>query len=476
MTISLKWRIAASYALLLIAVLIATSGIVAWRFQAILYGEARARVNGVMREIVAAAQPQPNPFSIENVASDSLTQLFNSNNLATWESPTTFVQVDSPAGYPLAKTSNLGAVSIPPNPNLDGANASGFRTIDLSGRSFLVEDRLLRSGNFAAIVHVAEPLDEVHRTFEETRQATMLVLAVAAIAVIGLSILLASEALDPIARLTRAMGEIRSDRLDLRLRWPARKDEIGELTRSFDDLLGRLEEAFARERQFISDASHELKTPLTSINANAQLLLRWGDRDVTIRRESLETIVNESGSLANMVNGMLTLAKADRGDAIPKEPLRLANIAADAVRSSAQRAAEKSLKLNIEGLEDPVLVLGDATLLRQLIGNLIDNAIKFTETGSVDVHVAGDTSKAWVEVDDTGSGIPEEEWPSIFDRFYRSDKARSRDIPGTGLGLAIVRSIARVHDGTVSIARGPKGGAQFRVTFPCLHDSLTDIS
>lgn len=476
MRISLKWRIAASYAALLIVVLVATNSIIAWRFQSILYNEARARVDNVMREIVQAAQPQPNPFAIQDLASDSITQLFNSNNLSTWESPTTFIQVDSPSGYPLAKTTNLGASRIPPNTSLDPSHDSDFRTVSLDGRPFLVEDRIIRSGPFAAIVHVAEPLDAVNRTFAQTRRAILLVLAFAAAAVIAISVALASQAIGPITRLSQAMREIRSDRLHLRLRWPKRNDEIGELTDSFDDLLARLDEAFARERQFISDASHELKTPLTSINANAQLLLRWGDRHEKIRRESLETIADESASLAGMVNGMLTLAKADRGDAIPKEPVSLGDLAAEAVRSASQRAAEKGLTLNLDEPKEPVVVLADASLLRQLIGNLIDNAIKFTEKGRIDVRVSGDIAHAWVEIDDSGPGIPEEEWPHVFDRFYRADKARSRDIPGTGLGLAIVRSIARVHSGTVSIARGTNGGARFRATLPRVTGGLTEIS
>ena len=134
-------------------------------------------------------------------------------------------------------------------------------------------------------------------------------------------------------RLALAGGSVDGRRRGLALR--RRRDEIGRLATSFNDLLARLAEAFARERQFISDASHELKTPLTSINANAQMLLRWGDQDPTIRRESLETIARESADLAGMVNGMLTLAKADRGDEIPKEPLSLAQIASEVVQNAA---------------------------------------------------------------------------------------------------------------------------------------------
>jgi signal transduction histidine kinase len=473
---SLKWQIAASYCALLIVVMAIVAGLIGWRFQAILYDEARARVDATMRQIATAAAPPPNPFTMPDVTGDSLALLFNSNNLAIWESPSTFIQIDSPNGYPLAKTSNLGGALISPNPNISPANDAAYRQISIAGRPFLVEDRLIRAGAAGAIVHVAEPLDALERAFAQIRATIVLVLAGAILAVFLLSIALASRAIDPITELANAMRGIGHERLELRLSWKNRSDEIGKLAESFNDLLARLQEAFARERQFISDASHELKTPLTSINANAQMLLRWGDRDEAVRRESLETIVDESSTLAGMVNGMLTLAKADRGDEIPKEPTSLAHIVGDVVRNAQTRAAEKGLALHFDpGTASPI-VYADGSLLRQLASNLVDNAIKFTDQGRIDVRVGADTRNAWVEVADNGPGIPPDEIDHVFDRFYRADKARSREIAGTGLGLAIVRSIARVHGGTVTAGAAPGGGALFRATFPRIDEALTGIS
>ena len=301
-----------------------------------------------------------------------------------------------------------------------------------------------------------------------------------------LSIVLASQATTPINELSREMGEVSSDRLAVAagpgaldgappLQMQRRRDEIGRLAQSFNDLLSRLGEAFARERQFISDASHELKTPLTSINSNAQMLLRWGDQDETIRRESLETIVRESADLAAMVNGMLTLAKADRGDEIPKEPLSLAQIANEVTQNATPRAAEKAIELDFSHAGTPS-VWGDPNLIRQMVTNLVDNAIKFTERGRVDVRVGSAGALAWVEVADSGPGVPQEELSNLFQRFYRADKARSRDVPGTGLGLAIVRSIARVHGGEATARRGPAGGAIFRVDLPLMELPFTGNS
>jgi signal transduction histidine kinase len=471
---SLRWRIALGYSALLIVAMTLMSGIIVWRFQQILYDQAATSVNATMRSIVQFAQQSTTPFSLEDSSAGTLQFLFNNSNLTTWNSANSFVQVDSSDGYPLAKTANLGALRIPPNPKLSPSHDVAFRQETLGGRSFLVEDRYLRVGSNAAIIHVAEPLDTLQRTFARAREAIGIVLGTVAVAVVVFSIVLASQATTPINRLSREMREISSDRLaiaaapealDGQAVRPRRRDEVARLAENFNDLLARLAEAFARERQFISDASHELKTPLTSINANAQMLLRWADQDPTIRRESLDTIVRESADLAGMVNGMLTLAKADRGDEIPKDALSLAQIVSEVTQNAMPRAAEKQIELRFSHSGTPI-VYGDANLLRQLVGNLIDNALKFSEGGRVDVGVGDDAQSAWIEVTDTGPGIPEAELSHLFERFYRTDKARSRSVPGTGLGLAIVRSIARVHGGKASAGNAPGGGARFRVLLP----------
>jgi signal transduction histidine kinase len=482
---SLKWRLALGYSVLLIVAITAMSGIIVWRFQQLLYQQAETSVNATMRAIVQFARQSTTPFSVEDSSLGTLQFLFNSANLTTWNSANSYVQVDSSDGYPINKTANLGSLTIPPNPKLSAQHDVLYRQITLGDRPFLVEDRYLREGVNSAVIHVAEPLDTLQRTFRRAREAIVIVLAATALAVVVFSIVLASQATIPIDELSREMREISSDRLALAagtfdgprrgLELRRRRDEIGRLATSFNDLLARLAAAFARERQFISDASHELKTPLTSINANAQMLLRWGDRDPTIRRESLETISRESADLAGMVNGMLTLAKADRGDEIPKEPLSLAQIASEVTQSASPRAAEKAIELKFKFDAKPI-VYGDAHLLRQLVGNLVDNAIKFTDRGSVEVTVGEEGEWARLEVSDSGLGIPEAERGHLFERFYRADKARSRDVPGTGLGLAIVRSIARVHGGDATAEKAPGGGALFRVLLPRMKLPFTSLS
>ncbi len=463
---SLRWRIAAWYALLLIAAILALGLIVTLRFEQILYGQAQGHLALTMQDIKRVALPPANQFSIQDTSGDSLLTLESADNLERWAAAGTYLEIEDTHGHDLAKSFNMGTTEFPPAPKLTAVKPAAVQNTDLHGTPFLIQNELMTGGRNTLIVRVGEPLDQLYRAFNETRQAIVGILIAAVIAVGGLSLVLASQATNPINQLALAMREIGSDRLNRRLRWKNRKDEIGKLAATFDDLLARLEESFARERQFISDASHELKTPLTSINANAQMLARWGDRDEQVRKESLETIATESASLAGMVAGMLTLAKADSGEAIPKETVSLAAIGAEAVAGAQQRAHEKGLSLTFESGSEQPQILGDPALIRQLFSNLIDNAIKFTDSGHVDVRVRAEDGKAIVEVEDSGPGIDPADLAFVFDRFYRTDKSRNRAISGTGLGLAIVRSIARVHDGGVEVSRSRTGGALFRAWFP----------
>jgi signal transduction histidine kinase len=329
---------------------------------------------------------------------------------------------------------------------------------------------LIQYPGVALIVKVGESLNIYYQILNQVRELLAIMGVVAALLVGVMSYALSASALEPIDRLIGAMREIRSDQLDRRVGWTERLDELGQLARTFDAMLDRLEEGFARERRFISDASHELKTPLTIIHSNAQMLERWADEDVNIRRESLRAIRDESAALSRIVNGMLLLAKAESGDGLPREPVALDAVVAEAVKSAKSRADEKGLALGYRSQTTPgePVVYGDPNLLRQLIGNLIDNAIKFTDRGRIDVRLAATGGHATVEVADTGIGIENEALGRVFDRFYRTDKSRNRAVPGTGLGLAIVRSIARIHDGSVEAGANPEGGTVFKVTLPTL--------
>ncbi len=462
---SLRTRIALAYGTLFACVAIVVAVALNAALGSILLDAAKAHCLQVSDEIDRVADTNNGFGFFEELPVQAV--LANQANIEHWASPTTFVQIDTPRGYPIGKSSNLGSAIFTMHDPL-AADGERFSVSPSPFGRILILDRVIVSdGHPVAIVHVGERLFTIDALVARARGVLIVVTLVAIAALVIASLLVAKTAIDPIERLTAAMAEIGSDRLDRRLRWRARNDEVGKLASTFDAMLARLQEAFARERQFISDASHELKTPLTVINANAQMLARWGDRDPEVRRESLEAIIGESSSLASMVNGMLTLAKADSGDGIPKEPVDLAAVARDVVVHVRDRAAQKGLVLEARG-EREAFVAGDPALLRQVVANLVDNALKFTERGSITVVVSADLSSVTLAVEDTGPGIDEDLADRLFDRFFRSDLSHSRTVEGTGLGLAIVRSIARVHDGVVGAKLRPGGGAAFLVTLPRL--------
>jgi signal transduction histidine kinase len=429
-----------------------------------LVEQAKAGITATSDEIARIAEAS-NALGFYDPAT-VLDTLANKEQLDHWASITQYIQIDTPQGYPIGKSSNMGDLrlaAIPP-----GVTERFTFARDTDGAPLLVLDRVLsRGGKPIVVAHVAQRLDIIDR---ETRRAQTILLwaaIFACLAVVVASLFIARSLVDPVVRLTYAMDEIGSEQLDRRLRWK-RGDEIGRLAATFDAMLDRLQGAFARERQFISDASHEFKTPLTVINANAQLIRRWGDTDKEVQAESLDAIVDESARLAAMVGGMLTLAKADSGDQIPKEPLSLNPLVADIVAHSRERASQSGLALRAELAPEGPYILGDMALIRQLISNLVDNAIKFTEAGEITVAVQRAGGFARITVSDTGIGIEPATAERLFDRFFRGDPSHSRTVEGTGLGLAIVRSIARVHGGTVSAAGRPEGGTTFTVEFPAL--------
>jgi two-component system OmpR family sensor kinase len=393
-----------------------------------------------------------------------------------WASANEYVQIDTVAAQILGKSTNLGGFTFPAwRPHGADHEYAELRVSGDRPGTMLVLNRVLLddAGRAIVVIHVGQRLDIADQLIARARTILVGITAAAMIAILVASYFIAGSAIVPIERLTSAVAEIGSERLDRRLRWH-RGDEVGRLASAFDAMLDRLQSAFARERQFISDASHELRTPLTVINANAQLLQRWGDRDPHILESSLQAIAAESGRLAGMVSAMLTLAKAEAGDAIPKEPLVMERLVDDVVAHAHERAAAKGLEL--ESHHDPAastIVVGDAGLLRQLVGNLVDNAIKFTQQGRVDVTLRHDNGCATIEVADTGPGIEDGSADRLFDRFFRGDPAHARATEGTGLGLAIVRSIARVHGGSVAAGTRPEGGSLFSVSLPAEPESFT---
>ena len=309
--------------------------------------------------------------------------------------------------------------------------------------------------DFVAI-QIARPLDEVDSVLERLR----LVMAAVALGGVGLAALLgllvARTALAPVRRLTAATEHVTATQ-DLSQRVAAGgHDELSRLGASFNQMLGALDESQRAQRQLVADASHELRTPLTSLRTNVEVLARADSLSPEERERIRCDVLQQAEELSTLVADVVDLAIGDDAPAEP-EDVRLDLLAAEAV----ERARRHAPSVNFRTTLSPTTVRGVPRRLDRAVANLLDNAAKWSVNGSeVDVNVANGT----VSVRDRGPGFEADDLPLVFDRFYRSPKARG--LPGSGLGLAIVKQVAEEHGGHVDASNADTGGAVVRLTLP----------
>src|SRR5262245_25873811 len=288
-------------------------------------------------------------------------------------------------------------------------------------------------------------------------------IAVAAAGVGGY--LLARRALKPVDRMAERARSINAERLNDRLPVDNPNDELGRLASVFNETLTRLELSFDQMRRFTADASHELRTPLTAIRSVGEVGLR-GRRDEGAYREIIGSMLEEVDRLALLVDRLLTLSRAGTGqEKLSIEVVDIPELAEEIAEQLGVLAEEKEQSIGIK-FETVPRWIGDRVVLRQALLNLVDNAIKYSPVGGrIEIRVARSGEGTVIEVSDTGPGIPAELQSRIFDRFYRVDKARSRENGGTGLGLAIAKWAVEVNGGRLTLEPATNGtGSCFRIT------------
>ncbi len=278
---------------------------------------------------------------------------------------------------------------------------------------------------------------------------------------------LAGRSLAPIDRMTRAAQAIEATDLHQRLPEPPAHDEIGRLARTLNALIGRLEAAFARQRQFTADASHELRTPLTIIRGELDVTLRR-ERGADEYRETLVTVHDEVTRLQDLVADLLLLARNDEPTPPPATIVDLDQIAALVAAHLQPLADARGQTLTLATSAAPVSGVTDD--LERLVRNLVENAIRYTpEYGTITLTVRRDGARSLLLVEDTGPGIDAAALPQLFDRFTRADSGRNRAAGGTGLGLAIAQAIAHRHGGTIRVTSTVGVGSAFIVALPLAH-------
>jgi heavy metal sensor kinase len=280
--------------------------------------------------------------------------------------------------------------------------------------------------------------------------------------------ILARRSLSPIGYIASKAQSITSTSLNERFATRGTDDEMDSLTRTINEMIGRLESSFKRIAEFTADASHELKTPLCALRGEAEVLLSKG-RTPQEYQEGLAHFIERFDYLNRMINDLILLSKFDSSQReLEKIPLRLDLLIQDICGFFQVLAEQKRITLEVNSSEE-IVIEGDKTRLQQLFTNLIDNAVKFTpEGGGIWVTIERNDGAVEVKVKDSGIGIPQEEQEKIFKRFYRVDKSRSKETGGVGLGLSIAEWIVHAHEGKIEVNSQLNQGSTFTVHLPLL--------
>ncbi len=461
---SIRLRLTLWYVLLLAVILIAFSGALYALLSFNLFSEVdrtlQTRAEEIQRGINTAVDLQSDP------------RVFFARRRLTLPPAETFatqdvfvqVQIDTADGAVMSRSDNLGEKALVVATALltrvkEGAAVYANLSIDQVPLRVYVAPLNTR-GQTIGVIQVAQSLQEVNATLRQL--GTLLVAGILgglAVAFISGAIL-ARGALAPMDRITQTAGAIsRGGELSQRIDAPQVMDEVGRLAATFNEMLARIEGSFRAQKRFVADVSHELRSPLTAIRGNLDLLRRGADNP-----QALADIDSEAARMQRLVNDLLLLAQADAGLQIRQEVVELDTLLLEVYRQA--RLTAKGVNVAL-GNEDQAQITGDADRIKQMLLNLADNALKYTPNGgTVTLALERDTEWARVSVSDTGQGILAPDLEKIFDRFYRVDADRSREKGGAGLGLAICKSIADAHGGRIEVASEVGRGSKFVVWLP----------
>jgi two-component system OmpR family sensor kinase len=329
---------------------------------------------------------------------------------------------------------------------------------------------LAESAGDGTTIVAAIPMSATNQALERLLLVEGIVIAAVLALIGGFALVVVRVGLLPLDRMGHTAAAIAGGDLSHRVETTDQRTEVGRLGLALNRMLDRLEDAFAareasqeRLRRFIADASHELRTPLVSIRGYAELFRMGAAREPEDIAKAMRRIEDEAARMGVLVEDLLTLARLDEVREAPHGTVDLAMLARDAVDDARATAPEREITLDAE----PVTVNGDADQLRQVLANLLRNALVHTPAGTpIEVTVAADDGAVRLEVRDHGPGLPGEHPDALFERFWRAETGRPRGTDGAGLGRAIVAGIVDGHRGTVSAANAPGGGAAFEVRLP----------
>jgi heavy metal sensor kinase len=315
---------------------------------------------------------------------------------------------------------------------------------------------------------IGYPFDEISSILNELFFVLVMIIPISFLVAIIIGWYLARRSLKPVDQIARTAREISSFNLNKRIPPNEIDDEIGRLITTFNEMIDRLQISFEQIKQFSGNASHELRTPLTILRGEIEVALK-SNKTNEENINTLNSLLDEVIRMSSIIDSLFTLTKSDLGQVefIPEE-IQLDNLVMEIYEDSEHLTKKKNITVLLNRL-DEAKILGDKIKLRQLFFNIIDNAIKYNhENGSVEITLTKEKNFANVAISDTGIGVPKESLSKIFERFYRVDKARSREAGGSGLGLSLAKWIVDLHKGSINVKSEHGKGATFTVRLPAI--------
>lgn len=427
----------------------------------VLRGHLYERDDGVMAEELSELLEELGRYATEKELVQQLEQRFSIHSHY-------YFQLLNADGAVLFRSRFLSKITLPMPPHPEELRGRVFQDLYLPrlGHYRLLSLATRNSQGMAFLAQVITPRATLDNEFRSYLWMTLGLLSLGGIVAAISGYLLARWALDPINRIIGIAERISAHTLSERLEVTNSRDELGRLAATLNSMFDRLHRSVDEMRRFSADAAHELRSPLAVMRTEAEVVMR-NTRSLSIYQRAIEVNLEETKRLSELVDQLLTLSRHDAG--LPSEPqddVQLDALIRDVADRLETLAVDKGVTLSIH-CDQPCIVHGDDIGLSQLFFNLIDNAVKYTPAEqSVQLSLQVSDDHVRVVVEDTGIGIPAEHLPRIFDRFYRIDYSRNRDLGGAGLGLAICKSIVESHRGEILVTSEPGRGTRFVVILP----------
>lgn len=463
MFMSIKWKVSLVFVVILLITMTVTNLVISNSLNG-YYMHQRQVTQMTTANIIATTIARSDNVSVENVREMLSYYIPRLESRIIYTDVNGRVLVDSASGRRL-EGQTLRHYEV--TQALQGISESGVHNLPYSGWVMYVAVPIMIRGEVVGTIFISSPINDVKLAVSYIRTLMLSISVISGILVIILSFVFASSLVGPIEKLTRVSERMSKGELNSRVEISS-NDEIGILGQSFNSMAEQIEKIESNRLKFLGDISHDLKTPLATIKVLAESL--EDEEDITIFKEFFKDIVSEVDRMTLMVNNILQLDKISNVNIpLKKSDFIFGEIVKEAICSVSTLANNKQITMEFVNLSHDGLFFADKEKIKALTLNLIENAVKYTQNGGhVEVKLKREESFFNLIVKDNGKGIPEEDLPFIFDRFYRVDKTRHRDTGGSGIGLSIVKTVVDLHRGRIQVNSTLGEGTEFIISLPKL--------